>query len=92
LIKHRARISFSENGAKGNPSMESFNSRFKRENTSLFHEAMNIWELGRLIAQQIEYHNSRRRHSTLRNTAPIDYIIQDEILPQPALGLALQRT
>jgi len=29
LIKHRARISFSENGAKGNTSMESFNGRFK---------------------------------------------------------------
>ena len=92
LIKHRARISFSENGAKGNTSMESFNSRFKGENKNLFHEAANIWELGRLIAQQIEYHNSRRRHSTLGNTAPIDYIIQEEILPQPALGLALQRT
>lgn len=43
--------------------MESFNSRFKGENKSLFHEAANIWELGRLIAQQIEYHNTRRRHS-----------------------------
>jgi transposase InsO family protein len=45
-----------------------------------------------VIAQQIEYHNSKRRHSTLGNTAPIDYIIQEEILPQPALGLATQRT
>ncbi len=36
LIKHRARISFSENGAKGNTSMESFNGRFKGENKSLF--------------------------------------------------------
>ena len=91
LITHRARISFSENGAKGNTTMESFNSRFKGENESLFHEAANIWELGRLIAQQIEYHNSRRRHSALGNTAPIDYIIQEEILPQPALALAPQR-
>jgi putative transposase len=92
LITHRARISFSENGAKGNTSMESFNSRFKGENKSLFFEAANIWELGRSIGQQIEYHNRRRRHSSLGNTAPIDYIIQKEILPQPALGLALQRT
>jgi hypothetical protein len=37
LIKHRARISFSENGAKGNTTMESFNDRFKGENKSLFH-------------------------------------------------------
>lgn len=92
LIKHWARISYSENGAKGNTTMESFNSRFKGENESLFHEAANIWELGRLIAQQMEYHNSKRRHSALGYTAPIDYIIQEEILPQPAVGLALQRT
>ena len=92
LIKHRARISFSENGAKGNTAMESFNGRFKGENKSLFYEAANIWELKRLIAQQIEYHNTRRRHSTLGNTAPIDYIIQEEILPQPAFALATQRT
>jgi putative transposase len=92
LIKHRARISFSENGAKGNTSMESFNGRFKGENKSLFHEAANIWELKRLIARQIEYYNCRRRHSTLGYTAPINYIIQKEILPQPVLGLALQRS
>jgi len=92
LIKHRARVSFSENGAKGNTTMESFNSRFKGENKSLFHEAANIWELRRLIAAQMGYHNCRRRHSTLDYTAPINYIIQEEILPQPVLGLALQRT
>ncbi len=92
LITHRARVSFSENGARGNTAMESFNSRFKGENKSLFFEAANIWELGRLVAQRIEYHNRRRRHSALGYVAPIDYIIEKEILPQPALGLALQRT
>ena len=83
---------FLENGANGNTMMESFNSRFKAENGDLFHGAANIWELERLIANQIEYHNSRRRHSALGYTAPIDYIIQEEILPRPALGLALHRT
>jgi putative transposase len=92
LIRHRARISFSENGAKGNTAMESFNGHFKGENASLLFDAANIWELRRLVAQQIEYHNCRRRHSALGYAAPIDYIIQKEILTQPALGLALQRT
>jgi putative transposase len=92
LINHRARISFSENGAKGNTTMESFNGRFKVENESLFHEAANIWELERVIAAQIEYHNCRRRHSTLGYQAPIDYIIQEAILSQPAVGLAIQCT
>jgi len=92
LITHRARISFSENGAKGNTTMESFNGRFKGENNSLFYEEANIWELGRLIAKQMEYHNGRRRHSTLGYTAPIDYIIQEEILPQAAFALAVRST
>jgi len=72
--------------------MESFFGRFKTENQSLFHEAMNIWELRRVIVQQIDYYNRRRRHSTLGNTAPMDYIIQEEILSEPALGLAVLST
>jgi len=102
LIKHRARISYSENGAKGNTTMESFFGRFKTENQSLFHEAMNIWELKRVIAQQIDYYNRRRRHSTclranthrqaLGNTALMDYVNKEVILPEPALGLALRST
>ena len=92
LITHRARISFSENGAKGNTTMESFNGRFKGENASLFHEAANIWELDRLVARQMHYYNNRRRHSALEYTAPVDYIIREKILPQAAVGLAALRT
>jgi putative transposase len=102
LIKHRGRISFSENGAKGNTTMESFNSRFKGENASLFYEAANIWELKRLVAQQMQYHNCRRRHSAclranthrqaLGYTAPMNYIIREKILPQSAIALAAPRT
>ena len=55
LITHRARISFSENGAKGNTSMESFNGHFKGESKSLFHDAANLWELERIIDQQMVY-------------------------------------
>jgi len=72
--------------------MESLNGRFKGENKSLFHEAANIWELKRIIAEQIRYYNCRRRHSALGYQSPISYIIQEEILPQSAVGLALQRT
>ena len=55
---------------------------------SLFCDAANIWELKRLVAQQMQYHNCRRRHSALGYTAPMDYIIREEILPQTAFGLA----
>jgi len=86
LITHRARIFFSENGAKGNTMMESFNGHFKGENESLLREAANIWALERVIARQMEYYNGRKRHSTLDYIAPIDYIIQEEILPHSAFG------
>ena len=92
LIRHRARISFSENGAKGNTSMESFNGHFKGESKSLFYDAVNIWELGRAVARQMDYYNRKRRHSALGNLAPMRYITKEEILPQPVLGLATQRT
>jgi len=92
LIKHRARISFSENGAKGNTSMESFNGHFKGESKSLFYSAANVWELERAVVRQMRYYNGKRRHSALGNLAPMCYIIKEAILPQPALGLALQRT
>ena len=92
LITHRARISFSENGAKGKTSMESFNGHFKGESKSLFYDAANIWELERTVAQQMRYYNGKRRHSALGYLAPMCYIIKEAILPQPALGLAVQST
>ena len=48
--------------------------------------------LHHLTGRDLDYYNCRRRHSTLGNLAPMRYIIKEEILPQPALGLALQRT
>jgi putative transposase len=36
VVLDKVRVSYSENGAKGNPNMESFNSRFKAENRLLF--------------------------------------------------------
>jgi hypothetical protein len=41
-IKHRARISYSGDGAKGKTAMESFFGRFKPEDVSLFHKAVHI--------------------------------------------------
>jgi len=70
--------------------MESFFGRFKMENVSLFHETVNIWELRRVIGQQIDYYTRRLWHSTPRYLLSMDYIIQEEILPEPALGLAVR--
>ena len=88
LIRERAKISFSENGARGNTYMESFNGHFKGESGGLFFDARNIWELRRAIADQIEYYNARRRHSALGYLSPRKYIKQEVALPQQALDLA----
>ena len=88
LIREQAKISFSENGAKGNTYMESFNGHFKGESGSLFFDARNMWELRRTIALQIEYYNAQRRHSALGYLAPWTYIKQEVALPERILDLA----
>ena len=88
LIRERMRISFSETGAKGNTFMESFNSRFKGENSDLFAAARNIWELRRAINERMEYYNQQRRHSALGYMSPLDYINHEMILPEPVVVLA----
>ena len=87
LIDAKAKISFSENGAKGNTFMESFNSHFKGENGGLFYDAVNIWELRRIISAQIAYYNEQRRHSALGYLAPQTYINREVSLPEPVLDL-----
>ncbi len=69
--------------------MESFFGRFKTENESLFCEARNIWELRRIVEQQVEYHNCRRSHSTLGYQTPMEVLNEKEILPMPTVDLAV---
>jgi putative transposase len=92
LVKAQARVSYSENGAKGNTVMESFFGRFKTENRSLLLDARNIWELRRTVGEQVDYYNRERRHSALGYLTPMDYLIQEEILPAPAVDLATLST
>ena len=92
LVQAKARVSFSENGARGNTLVESFFGRLKVESGSLFHDARNVWELRRVVNERIVYHNAERRHSTLGNRAPVDYISDEEILPRPRVALAQPST
>lgn len=89
LMKAKGRVSCSENGAKGNTVMEAFFGRFKTENESLFCEARNIWELRRIIGQQVGYHNCRRRHSALDYQTPKEVLNKEGIPPRPAVDLAV---
>lgn len=73
-IKDSARISYSENGAKGNVLMESFNARFKSENRLLFWEQEDSESLEKMVNERIRYYNKIRRHSALGNKSPIQYL------------------
>ncbi len=54
--------------------MESFNSRFKSEGQSLFLEAADLAELQRVVAAQMRYYNTNRRHSSLDYLTPVAYV------------------
>ena len=74
LVKDRARVSYSLNGARGNTEMESFNSRFKTENRSLLLDAKTLKELEHMVGERMGYYNGERRHSTIGYRAPVEYI------------------
>ena len=81
LIEDSVQLSYSENGARGNVQMESFNGHFKCPNRSLFCEAKSLDELRVIVEDQVNYWNERRRHANLQNRIPIDYIearLEDE--------------
>ena len=74
LLRDKVRISYALNGCRDNPEMESFHSRFKSENRSLFLDASSLADLRRIVKQRISYYNSRRRHSSLGNGIPLQYL------------------
>ncbi len=74
LLKDKVRVSYALNGARDNPEMESFNSRFKTENRSLLLDAQTLEELQFVVRERMVYHNGERRHSTIGYQAPVEYI------------------
>ena len=74
LLKDHVRVSYALNGARDNPEMESFNSRFKTENRSLLLDAQTLEELQLVVRERMAYHNGVRRHSTIGYQAPMMYI------------------
>lgn len=74
LLRDHVRMSFALRGAKDNPEMESFNSRFKNENRSLIESAETFGDLIRVVGRQMAYYNRERRHSALGNQAPMAFL------------------
>jgi transposase InsO family protein len=73
LLDDRVQLSYALNGARDNPEMEAFNSRFKTENRSLVNEAQTFEELVVLLADRFNYYNHERRHSAIGYLAPLSY-------------------
>ena len=73
LIKDGVRLSYSVNGARGNPRAETFNGHFKEEYDEL-KEAKTFEELKSLIKKKIKDWNSSRIHSALKGRSPDKFI------------------
>jgi putative transposase len=74
LLKDEVQLSYALEGAKDNPAMESFNSRFKAEGYSLFLQAPDLSALRKIVTTQIRYYNTRRRHSSLGYLSPLAFL------------------
>ncbi len=74
LLKEGVRLSYALHGAKDNPEVEAFFSRFKAENRSQLLEAADMAELCRVVAGRMDYYNSERRHSSLGYVSPLAYL------------------
>lgn len=74
LLEDRAQISYALDGARDNPEMEGFNSRFKTENRSLLLDARSLTRLEGVVAERMDYYNNERRHSSIGYKAPVIYI------------------
>lgn len=74
LIKDKVRLSFAQAGARENPCMESFFGKFKSENKSLFLDCQTIDELREVVKERVLYYNTERRHSSLENICPAEYL------------------
>lgn len=82
VVRDNVRVSYSDNGAKGNVHMESFNGKFKTENHVLFWEQENLEALEKVVNNRIRYYNHIRRHSAIGNKSPIKYLKEKGKIPR----------
>ena len=74
LLNDGVTLSFTEEGFKDNPYMESCNGHFKSEYNSLFQEARNLKELKQIIRRCVRNWNHERIHSALNGRSPDEFI------------------
>jgi transposase InsO family protein len=76
LLDDEMRVSYSENGAKGNPWIESLWGRTKAEIGSWITEASSLPALQTVFDERFRYYNRERRHSSIRYIPPREHLGQ----------------
>lgn len=74
LLQDRLHLSYTLDGARDNPEMEAFFSRFKNENRSLLLDAPTLEALEQVVKERMTYYNDARRHSSLGYVPPWTYL------------------
>lgn len=74
VINKGMQLSFTKNGFKDNPYMETCNGHFKQEYMHFIQEANNETELQKIVARCIKDWNEKRIHSALKGRSPDEFI------------------
>jgi len=74
LLEDGMRVSYSENGAKGNPWIESLWGRTKTEIGSRIAEAQSLPALREVLDGRFQYYNQERRHSSIGYVPPREHL------------------
>jgi transposase InsO family protein len=74
LLEDSMRVSYSENGAKDNPWIESLWGRTKTEIGSRIAEAESLPALREVLSRRFQYYNRKRRHSSIGYVPPREHL------------------
>jgi transposase InsO family protein len=90
LLEDGLRVSYSENGAKGNPWIESLWGRMKAEVGSRITEASSLPALRTVFDERFQYYNQDRRHSSIGQIPPREHLGQtlDTLESEPQIAAA----
>jgi transposase InsO family protein len=90
LLDDGLRVSYSENGAKGNPWIESLWGRTKAEIGSRITEASSLPALRTVFDERFRYYNQERRHSSIGYVPPREHLTQtlDILESEPQIAAA----
>lgn len=74
LLGDQARIPNALDGARDDPEMDGFSSRFKTENRFLLSDARSLAQLLAVVAERMVYYNNEWIHSMIGYKAPAIYV------------------